>query len=154
MFTRLSRLLSIQQVFFKYAIDELVSELTSSRLLPALFSLWPGRGRYRDTRGLKRGMRIRMALEELGPVFVKFGQMLSTRRDLLPDDISDQLALLQDRVAPFDSSLAIAIVEASQQQPVDQVFSEFDAEPLAAASIAQVHSAVLKNGESVVVKIL
>jgi ubiquinone biosynthesis protein len=147
-------LLTIQRVFFKYALDELISELTSSKLLPALFRLWPGRLRYRKSRALQRGVRLRMALEELGPVFVKFGQMLSTRRDLLPDDISDQLALLQDSVAPFDSAVATAIVEESLQQPVDQLFSEFDAEPLAAASIAQVHGAVLKSGEPVVVKIL
>ncbi len=154
MFNRISRLLTIQRIFFKYAIDELIIELTGSRVFRLLCRCWPTRARYKSTRALPRGTRLRMALEELGPVFVKFGQMLSTRRDLLPDDISDELALLQDSVAPFASSTAVSIVEESLGQPVDQLFLKFDNEPLAAASIAQVHSAVLENGDAVVVKVL
>ncbi len=154
MLSRVSRLLTIQRVFFKYAIDELIYDLTSSASFRLLCRCWPARLRYKTTRSLARGVRLRKALEELGPVFVKFGQMLSTRRDLLPDDISDQLALLQDSVAPFDSHIATTIVEESLQQPVGTLFKTFETEPLAAASIAQVHAAVLNSGEPVVVKIL
>lgn len=100
------------------------------------------------------GVRIRLALEELGPIFVKFGQAVSVRRDLLPDDIADELAKLQDQVPPFAAAEAIRIVEAAFGQPVAEVFAEFDREPLAAASIAQVHCARLGDGADVVVKML
>src|SRR4051812_48028634 len=109
-----------------------------------------------------RGVRLRQALEALGPIFVKFGQVLSTRRDLLPVDIADELAKLQDRVPPFDGRIARRIVELAYGQPAEQVFSSFDQTPLAAASIAQVHAAELRpevphNGaktREVVVKVL
>ena len=101
-----------------------------------------------------RGERIRLALQELGPIFVKFGQALSTRRDLLPLDIADELAMLQDRVPSFPSSVAKAMAEKAYGQSLDDVFDRFDDEPLAAASIAQVHKATLKSGEEVIVKIL
>ncbi len=101
-----------------------------------------------------RGERLRLALEALGPIFVKFGQMLSTRRDLLPQDIADELAKLQDRVPPFPSNLAIKSLELIYGKTVNEVFLVFDAEPVASASIAQVHLAVLHDGTEVAVKVL
>ncbi len=101
-----------------------------------------------------RGERLRLALERLGPIFVKFGQVLSTRRDLLPPDLADELAKLQDRVPPFPAEVARAIVEKAFGRPIDAVFSSFDAAPVASASIAQVHFGVLKDGREVAVKVL
>ena len=101
-----------------------------------------------------RGEFIRLALEELGPIFVKFGQALSTRRDLLPPDVADELAILQDRVPPFPGAEARAIIEQTYGRPVTEVFERFDEEPLAAASIAQVHTARLRSGEEVVIKVV
>lgn len=101
-----------------------------------------------------RGVRIRRALEDLGPIFVKFGQILSTRRDLLPDDIAVELAGLQDRVAPFGGAQAKSIIEKAYGKPVSELFAEFDETPMASASIAQVHSATLPDGRAVVVKVL
>ena len=105
-----------------------------------------------------RGQRLREALERLGPIFVKFGQVLSTRRDLMPIDIADELARLQDRVPPFGSDVAVAIIERAFGKPVDTIFSSFDREPIASASIAQVHFAKLvdKQGQErdVAVKVL
>lgn len=101
-----------------------------------------------------RGERLRLALESLGPIFVKFGQILSTRRDLLPDDVADELARLQDRVPPFSGDLAVAIIEKDLHAKIDDIFDEFDRTPLASASIAQVHTAKLKTGEHVVAKVI
>jgi ubiquinone biosynthesis protein len=101
-----------------------------------------------------RGERLRLALEELGPVFVKFGQAISTRRDLLPPDIAGELVKLQDEVPPFDGATARALIERSLGQPIDKLFRRFDTEPLAAASIAQVHAAELPEGSEVIVKVL
>lgn len=101
-----------------------------------------------------RGERLRQALEQLGPIFVKFGQVMSTRRDLLPPDIADELARLQDRVPPFDSGLAVAIVEKAFGRPLAQIFATFDRTPIASASIAQVHFATLPDGREVAVKVL
>ena len=101
-----------------------------------------------------RGARLRLALQELGPIFVKFGQILSTRRDLMPPDIAEELALLQDQVAPFDGAAAQAIVEQALGRPVAAAFAAFDTRPLASASIAQVHAARLHDGREVVVKVL
>ncbi len=101
-----------------------------------------------------RGVRLRLALEALGPIFVKFGQMLSTRRDLVPLDIADELAQLQDRVPPFPSGQAIATLEAAYKRPLAEVFAEFDATPVASASVAQVHFARLHDGTAVAVKVL
>jgi ubiquinone biosynthesis protein len=101
-----------------------------------------------------RGRRLREALETLGPIFVKFGQLLSTRRDLLPVDMADELARLQDRVPPFAPDLAIAEIEKSLARTIDEVFQEFEREPVASASIAQVHLARLKDGREVAVKVL
>jgi ubiquinone biosynthesis protein len=101
-----------------------------------------------------RGARLRLALERLGPIFVKFGQVLSTRRDLLPADVADELARLQDKVPPFPAAQARVLVERALGAPIEQLFASFDAEPVASASIAQVHFAVLKTGREVAVKVL
>ena len=101
-----------------------------------------------------RGERLREALESLGPIFVKFGQVMSTRRDLLPPDIADELAKLQDRVPPFASALAVSTIEKSFGRPLAQIFASFEHTPIASASIAQVHFAVLPNGREVAVKVL
>jgi ubiquinone biosynthesis protein len=103
---------------------------------------------------LSRGERIRLAVEALGPIFVKAGQIVSTRRDLIPDDIALELAKLQDRVAPFSGELAKNMIESALQQPLTEIFSNFNTQALASASIAQVHAAELKSGEQVVVKVL
>jgi ubiquinone biosynthesis protein len=101
-----------------------------------------------------RGERLRSALESLGPVPIKFGQLLSTRRDLLPDEIADELALLQDNVAPFPSEAAVTIIEAQLKQPIATAFRDFDSTPLAAASVAQIHGVTLNDGEAAVIKVL
>jgi ubiquinone biosynthesis protein len=107
---------------------------------------------------LPRGQRLRLALESLGPIFIKFGQVLSTRRDLLPRDIADELAYLQDRVPPFNSARAVAIIEGAFQKPISDIFESFDQDPIASASVAQVHFAVLKGSDGtlrdVAVKVL
>jgi ubiquinone biosynthesis protein len=101
-----------------------------------------------------RGVRLRMALEELGPIFVKFGQVLSTRRDLIPGDLVEELSRLQDRVPPFDTELAIAQIRKSLGAHPDELFATFERTPVASASIAQVHFATLKDGKQVAVKVL
>jgi len=147
------RLLEIQRVLLKHRLDDYVRATHLYRPLKFLLILSPGVWLERR-RGGARGERLRLALEELGPIFVKFGQAVSTRRDLLPPDIADELAKLQDRVPPFDGALARAQIEASYGRPVAEVFAAFDETPLAAASIAQVHPARLRNGAEVVVKVL
>jgi ubiquinone biosynthesis protein len=101
-----------------------------------------------------RGERLRVALEQLGPIFVKFGQVLSTRRDLVPPDLADELAKLQDQVPPFPTAQARALIEAGLARPIDSVFAQLDVEPVASASIAQVHFGVLHDGREVAVKVL
>jgi ubiquinone biosynthesis protein len=146
------RLLTIHRVLVRYGLDDFVRATHLYRPLRFVFWLspWTWFSRRRGT----RGERLRRALEDLGPIFVKFGQVVSTRRDLLPSDIADELAKLQDRVPPFDSALAVARIETSLGRPVGEIFAGFDATPLAAASIAQVHAATLKDGREVVVKVL
>jgi ubiquinone biosynthesis protein len=149
----LLRLLEIQRVLLKHGLDDYVRATHLYRPLRFLLYCSPGVWLERR-RGGARGERLRLALEELGPIFVKFGQAVSTRRDLLPGDIADELAKLQDRVPPFAGSVARAQIEASYGRPVSEVFSAFDETPLAAASIAQVHCARLPAGTEVVVKVL
>jgi len=141
-------------VALRYGLDELV---LNSFQRPWLSSVARVLAFGRNLRA-PRGQRLRMALEHLGPIFVKFGQVLSTRRDLLPADVADELARLQDRVPPFDSSIAIATIERAFRRPVETVFASFEREPVASASIAQVHFATLidKHGQmrDVAVKVL
>ena len=144
------RMIAIQRVLVKYGLDDIITEMHLLRPLRFLFYLAP---RRRD-RSAPTGERIRLALEELGPIFVKFGQAISTRRDLLPPDIADELAKLQDAVPPFPVEQAVAIIEGAYGESVDTVFELFDKEPLAAASIAQVHTAKLTAGHEVIVKVL
>ena len=145
-----NRILGIQRVLVKYGLDDVITETHLLRPLRFFFYLLP---RRRDT-SAPLGERIRLALEELGPIFVKFGQAISTRRDLLPPDIADELAKLQDMVPPFPAEEAIEILNGAYGEPVEKVFKRFDVEPFAAASIAQVHTAQLKSGAEVIVKLL
>ncbi|WP_198263049.1 ubiquinone biosynthesis regulatory protein kinase UbiB [sulfur-oxidizing endosymbiont of Gigantopelta aegis] len=146
-------LLFISRVLLRHGLDELVLNTHLFRPLRLVRFLSPSFWLRHRTRR-PRGERIRMALEDLGPIFVKFGQILSTRRDLLPDDLADELAKLQDQVPPFSSDKAIAIIESSFKLPLDQIFQEFDPVPLASASIAQVHKATLLDGREMVVKVV
>ena len=150
--SRALRLLKILRTVGRYRLDELVD---SSTLQPALrYSLRLSPWRLNSIPDLTRGERLRKTLEELGPVFIKFGQMLSTRRDLLPEDIADELALLQDQVPPFPEQQSMAIIESALGKPVDQLYASFSATPMASASVAQVHTAQLHSGEDVVVKVV
>jgi ubiquinone biosynthesis protein len=147
------RLLQIQRVLLRHGLDDYVRATHLYRPLRFLFFLMPGMW-FERRRAAARGERLRLALEELGPIFVKFGQAVSTRRDLLPADIADELAKLQDRVPPFPGAIARALIERSYGRPLEEVFASFEESPLAAASIAQVHTARLPQGEEVVVKVL
>lgn len=149
---RLTRIFTINRILVKHGLDEIILATHFFRPVRFLFYLMPW-NLFRAKR-LPRGERIRRALEDLGPVFVKFGQILSTRRDLLPDDIADELAKLQDRVPPFSGVLARQIIEKAYNKPVGEVFQEFNEQPLASASIAQVHAAKLIDGSDVIVKVV
>jgi ubiquinone biosynthesis protein len=149
----IGRLLQIQRVLVRHGLDEIILATHLFRPLRFAFYLSPATW-FERRKGGTRGERIRLALEELGPIFVKFGQALSTRRDLLPPDIADELEKLQDRVPPFPGGEARAIVERAYGRSVTEVFEQFDETPLAAASIAQVHVAKLRTGEDVVVKVI
>ena len=146
----LARLLFITITVLRYGLDELALSSFRQRWVRALVRVMTI-GRRLDA---PRGERLRLALERLGPIFVKFGQVLSTRRDLLPEDLADELAQLQDNVPPFPASQARGLVERAFGQPIDAIFERFEAEPVASASIAQVHFATLKDGREVAVKVL
>ncbi|RVT53694.1 ubiquinone biosynthesis regulatory protein kinase UbiB [Rubrivivax albus] len=146
----LARLIVIAFTALRFGLDELALSGFRQRWVRVLVRLMT-LGRRLDA---PRGERLRMALERLGPIFVKFGQVLSTRRDLLPPDLSDELARLQDRVPPFPAAQSRALVEKAFGRPIEQIFEQFDAEPVASASIAQVHFARLKGGREVAVKVL
>jgi len=137
-------------VVLRHGLDELVLSSFQHPFL-RLLTRWVSIGRDLS---VPRGQRLLEALERLGPIFVKFGQVLSTRRDLLPPDIADELAALQDRVPPFPSAVAVATVERAFGRRVDQVFATFEHVPVASASIAQVHFATLNDGREVAVKVL
>ncbi|RIK93441.1 MAG: ubiquinone biosynthesis regulatory protein kinase UbiB [Burkholderiales bacterium] len=151
---RITRLIRILFVAWRYGLDEIAvsgaAATTGSR-----WALAAGRvlrfGRRLDA---PAGARLRQALESLGPIFVKFGQVLSTRRDLLSADIADELALLQDRVPPFPGALAVREIERGLRRPIGALFDVFEREPIASASIAQVHLARLKDGREVAVKVV
>lgn len=150
----LFRLLTILRTTWHFGLDQLLfngpSKTWGNRLLKTVFRFL----RLGRVPREPRGVRIRLALEQLGPIFIKFGQVLSTRRDLLPEDIADELAKLQDQVPPFDSALAVATIENAFGQSIAEIFSEFDRTPVASASIAQVHFGRLLNGREVAIKVL
>ncbi|KGM53504.1 ubiquinone biosynthesis protein UbiB [Lysobacter arseniciresistens ZS79] len=131
----------IGRVLLRYRLDALLDGTPAERWLKLARPFVPRASA--EVAAMSRGARLRLALQELGPIFVKFGQILSTRRDLVPPDVADELALLQDRVAPFDGGAARAIVETALGRPVTEAFASFDTTPLASASIAQVHAATL-----------
>ena len=148
------RLFRIQRVVIRYRLDDLLFALPLPWWMLSLRYALPWRWFPRKKLELSRGAALRLALQDLGPIFIKFGQILSTRRDLLPEDIADELMLLQDRVPPFDPQVAVKLIEEQLGATISEVFSRFDIEPLASASVAQVHSAKLKTGEEVVVKVV
>ena len=149
---QLFRLLAIQRVLARHRLDEIILAIHLFRPFRFLLYLSPFYWVRRD-KG-PEGARIRRALEDLGPVFVKLGQMFSTRRDLLPDEIADELAKLQDSVPPFSGAQARQMVEEALGDLIENLFQSFDETPLASASIAQVHTARTKTGEEVVVKVV
>lgn len=146
------RSLKIAWIFSYYRLDTFFKQPLLPWYIRALFWLLPSR--YLIPARRPQAERLRLALEALGPVFIKFGQMLSTRRDLLPDDIALELSRLQDRVPPFSGQLAQAIIERELKRPVTEVFQSFSVEPMASASVAQVHAATLNDGKAVVVKVI
>ena len=150
MILKLLRFMKIMRVAIKYGLDEIaISGFKVPRTARFIDTvLW-----WRDL-STPRGVRLRLALEDLGPIFIKFGQVLSTRSDLIPPDIAVELARLQDRVPPFDSDIAIAQIHKSLGAHPDQLFATFERIPVASASIAQVHFATLKDGKQVAVKVL
>ena len=145
------RVWHIGVILKRYRLDELFS---TTRLPGPIRWLRVFIPTGKDVSGLPRGERLRMALQDMGPVYVKFGQILSTRRDLLPLDIADELALLQDQVPPFPGEQARDIIEDALGEPVEKIFASFDTHPLASASIAQVHPATLHDGREAVVKVV
>ncbi|WP_075255397.1 ubiquinone biosynthesis regulatory protein kinase UbiB [Herbaspirillum camelliae] len=150
MLLRSMRLLKIIRVAILYGLDEIIaSEFAPPRIARIINRIFF----WRDL-SAPRGERLRRALEDLGPIFIKFGQVLSTRRDLMPPDIANELTLLQDRVPPFDSELAVKQIEKSLGAHPDLLFATFERTPVASASIAQVHFATLKDGKEVAVKVL
>ena len=147
------RMMEIQRVLVRHGLDEFVRETHLWRPLRFIFLLSPWTW-FERSKHAPRSVRLRLALEELGPIFVKFGQAVSTRRDLLPLDIADELAKLQDAVPPFPGAEARALIESALGESVTKLFRAFDESPLAAASIAQVHAATMLDGTDVVVKVL
>ncbi|MEO6366149.1 MAG: AarF/UbiB family protein, partial [Luteimonas sp.] len=142
----------IGRVLLRYRLDDLLEDTPAEPWLKLARPFVPRASA--EIAAMPSGARLRMALQELGPIFVKFGQILSTRRDLVPGDIADELSLLQDRVAPFDGEVARGMVEAALGRGIAEAYATFDTSPLASASIAQVHAATLHDGRQVVVKVL
>ena len=146
------RAMRIGRVLLKYRLDDLLDGTPAERWLKLMRPFVPRASA--QVASLPRGARLRLALQDLGPIFVKFGQILSTRRDLVPPDIAEELTHLQDRVAPFDGEQARAMVEQALGRGIAEAYASFDTVPLASASIAQVHAATLHDGREVVVKVL
>ena len=146
------RLLAIQRVLIKYGLDEFIFATHLFRPVRFLFYIFPWNwfGRKKGP----RAERMRLMLEELGPIYVKLGQILSTRRDLIPEDIANEFAKLQDAVAPFSGKVARKIIEDAYECDLNEVFLEFDETPLASASVAQVHRATLKDGRDFIIKVI
>jgi ubiquinone biosynthesis protein len=150
--TKLRRFFTILWVISRYRLDEFIPVSQLPLPIKILLSFAPWHIFPKPT--IDRGERLRLALETLGPIFIKFGQILSTRRDLLPDDMADSLKQLQDNVQAFSGEHAKKLIESALNRKVDQVFACFSVEPLATASVAQVHAAQLYNGKEVIVKVI
>ena len=146
----LSRLFRIRRIANQYGLVEFFPRADLSLIARIALNMAFSAKSHEES----RAQRLRLALESLGPVFIKFGQTLSTRRDLLPPDIADELAKLQDQVPPFDTKIARQTIEDSLGQSIEDVFDQFEDQPLASASVAQVHRARLKSGEAVVIKVI
>ena len=146
------RLFAIQRVLLQHGLDELVFTMPVLRPFKWLRRLSPWSW-FADAPA-PRGVRLRQALEKLGPIYVKFGQILSTRQDMLPDDVAAELEKLQDKVAPFPGKTARRIIEQATGSGIDEIFATFDETPLASASIAQVHAATFKDGRRMIVKVV
>ncbi len=152
--SHLPRLLTLLNTAARYGLDQVSPQVQPAGLAGALFALWSLPWRLHPSRRLAPEMRLRMALEELGPIYIKFGQLLSTRRDFLPLELADELQSLQDKVPGFSSPTIQFMVDQALGRPWQEVFSELDTVALASASVAQVHSARLLTGEEVVVKVI
>ena len=152
LFSQLGRLLLITRVIIRYGLDDLALSNPRLSFLKPIYKFAPWKWTQREV--LEPAVAVRHSLEDLGPVFIKFGQILSTRRDMLPERFADELAKLQDDVPPFPTEQAIQLIEGSLGQSIGDVFQRFDKEPLAAASIAQVYSASLQDGKEVIVKVV
>ncbi len=147
------RIVKIVYIILKFGLDRALFNFPLFSVFRGLVWLNPFYWQVRKQH-LPRGERLRLALEALGPLFVKFGQILSTRYDVLPDDVVEALTKLQDQVQPFDSQIAIQTIEAELGGPISQFFDSFEKEAFASASISQVHAARLKTGEDVIIKVL
>ena len=152
LFKKISRIIKINRVLTHYQIDKMILTDTKYAWLIILNKIFPWNWSARSN--ASRGERIRLALEELGPIFIKFGQALSTRKDLLPHDISIELSKLQDDCPPFDETHSLQLIEKGLNQTVEEAFATFNPVPMASASIAQVHEATLHSGTEVVVKVV
>ena len=146
------RIFQINITLVKHGLEEVI--FAGHLFRPIRFLLFLMTWHWFRRVDISHGVRMRRVLEDLGPIFIKFGQALSTRRDLLSEDIADELAKLQDKVPPFSGKEAKAIIEEAYGKPVTEMFAHFDETPLAAASISQVHPATLHDGTEVVVKVL
>ncbi len=152
--SHIPRLIKLLNTAARYRLDQVAPQLLPGGLAGMLFTLWTLPWRNHPASKLPPAVRLRLALEELGPIYIKFGQLLSTRRDFLPPELADELQSLQDKVPGFSSPAITSLVEAALGRPWPEVFSELSIEPLASASVAQVHCARLLGGEEVVVKVI